>query len=198
MAGLPRRVRPLRHTILMMLALTATVLTALWGCAHKEATPLGIVPTERVFSTEAIYIKARPLGTEESTGIALFDELKDRGFIVIKTDIHNRSTSTVIYNVANTFIFVPPMDYKKPLDLSDIYFMVRRGSDDAAATMALSRLEKRLFSSSVRIKANGSAQGYLIFRPLSEPSKGSPVTLGINQLYVGTTAIDIRLRFRTE
>ena len=174
------------------------LLIGLAGCTPTPTKRLALIPVNTTFSTKQIEIRATPLSPEESTGIAYFDTLLKKGFLFIKLAIHNRSDSTVIYNTSQTFLFAGVLDYKKPVDLTDLYFMIRKDGKEAQTLSTLSGLKGVIFDASTRIKPSERVEKFLVFRPLARESHRTRAVLGLNQVYIGTGAIDVRLLFMVD
>ncbi len=178
--------------------LAVALLIILSACATGPQKRLGLVPVNTTLSTEDIEIKALPLSADDSTGIAFFDALLQRGFLFIRLSIHNRSDSTVIYNTSHTFLFAGVLDYKKPVDITDLYFIIRDEGAEPQTLSTISGLKKSIFDASTRIRPSEKREKFLLFRPLAGESRGTRAVLGLNQLYIGTRTIDVKLLFRVE
>ncbi len=173
-------------------------LVMLAGCVQTPEGRLRLIAVNTGFSTEEIEIKASPLGEVDSTGVSLLDQLAERGFVFVRLSIENKSPSTVLYNTSHTFLFAGVLDYKKPLDLTDLYLLIREEGAEPQTLSTLSGLKRFIFDGTTRIKPGERVERLLVFRPLAMESANTRAVLGLNQLYIGSDAMDVRLLFRVE
>lgn len=138
---------------------------------------------EGVFENGAVRLSARQMKpTEEAP--ALIARLLKEGYMVIVLSIENRSRAEMIYKPNYTALTNDKLDYKKPLDYTDLYEIDQDGVDS---------LKGLYYDLDLTLSPGEKASRALIFGPLTEGYE--KVSLEISDLYVGTRPASMKLPF---
>lgn len=127
------------------------------------------------------------------TNIDIVDELIAKGYIFLKLDIKNLTNRTkIIYNPALTSLTTDSLDYKKPLDYTDFYDLIK---ENVSAAVPLDRLSSIIYDNTQTI-TSGTVSKFLIFPPLSQDF--TTASLNIKDLYIGTKPYELSFPFRLQ
>lgn len=91
-----------------------------------------------------------------------------------------------MYNTSYTVLTSDALDYKKPLDFTDLY-------DITGGTGRLASLKGKFYDLNTTIAPGERTSRLLIFRPLSEEAEDAEVV--IKDLYIGTKTRDLSFPF---
>lgn len=158
-----------------------------------------------VFEGENFRIEARPLrppirpgDNAGTTGLpalpTLFGELLAENYVVLKVTIVNRSEEKLLFNPSLVSLMDNEMEYRKPLDYTGIYDIVRKKEGKGPPEVELARLKGKYYDLNETVPPGGKTSKLLIFKPLSE--RGKRAVLKIKELYIGTEAISLAFPFR--
>jgi hypothetical protein len=162
----------------------------------KEAGASGYSVTQgaAVFESNLIKITVRPLRPwENATGSAFIEELLEKNYVILKMAIENRSREKTLYNPTHTSLMDNEMEYRKPMDYSDLYDAVRGREKGKSREGELKGLKGLYYDLTATIPPGEAQSKLLIFPPLSE--KGKRARLRIKELYIGTDTISISFPF---
>ncbi|VAV83760.1 hypothetical protein MNBD_DELTA01-532 [hydrothermal vent metagenome] len=126
----------------------------------------------------------------------LLDELFEKDYILMQLTINNKSKKRITYNPSHTFLLAGKMDYKKPLNYTDLYDIVSEKEDEVLPEIKLSRLRGKYYDLNTSVAPGGRESKILIFRKLSKNSKKSKAILKMNEIYIGTKTRSITYLFR--
>ncbi len=126
----------------------------------------------------------------------LLNELFDNDYVLMRLTIKNKSKKRITYNPSYTFLLAGKMDYKKPLNYTDLYDIVSAKDDGIFPEIKLSRLRGRYYDLNTSIAPGGRESKILIFRRLSKNSKNSKALLKMNEIYIGTKTRSISYLFK--
>ncbi|MFQ5736583.1 MAG: hypothetical protein ACE5GY_06930 [Thermodesulfobacteriota bacterium] len=186
----PRRALPL-------LLLCMTVLAS---CAHvprgpKEQGYLYPAPdagkgnrsvgSEAIFENDSVRMAIRQMRKDEPAGVFIAG-LLDRDYVIFRLSIENRGAEKIIYNPSYTVLTNGSLDYRKPLDFTDLY-------DIAGGTEKLRALRGRFYDVNVTVAPGTRTSRMLIFRPFSEGAQDAE--LAIKEIYIGTGTERMAFRF---
>jgi len=130
---------------------------------------------------------------EEQT---LLDELFEKNYILMQMTIKNKSSKRITYNPSHTFLLAGKMDYKKPLNYTDLYDIASRKNDGVVPEIKLSRLRGRYYDLNTSIAPGDQVTKILIFRPPTRNSKRSKAIIKMNEIYLGTKTRSISYIFK--
>lgn len=122
---------------------------------------------------------------------ALIGELLDKKYVIIRLDIENRSAGKVIYNPTYTVLSNDALDYRKPLDYTDLYDI--KGSN---GENELAQLKGRFYDLTVTLLPGERSSRLLIFEPMSKDVKKAELT--IKEIYVGTDTTRVSFPFEAK
>ena len=199
-------------------ALTASLLlVAVAGCgslgeSKKKDAPRGIILTPApasakgyyhnmdtaVFENKSIRItisQTQPIkGDASSSKPGLLAALGNAGYLFLRMDIDSLGDKGVIYNPSHTSFLFGPMDYKKPLDYTDLYRIARMLYPDTPPERSTSTLRGAFYDLNTTIRPGGSSSKLLLFRPVKEKTRSAALTL--QELYIGTDTIGVTFPFK--
>lgn len=166
----------------------------------KESGPPGYLKVggAGVFEGEKFRIEAMPLRPRDTAGTtglpALFGELLAENYPVLKVTIENRSEEKLIFNPTLASLMDNEMEYRKPLDYTGLYDIVRKKEGEKPPEVELARLKGKYYDLNETVPPGGKTSKLLIFKPLSE--RGKRAVLKIREIYVGTEARSLAFPFR--
>ncbi len=157
-----------------------------------EKGPEGYLKTglEGVFQNKSLRVAASIIKDTEG-GPGLIGELLGKKYVVIRLDIENRSSAKVIYNPTHTVLTNDALDYRKPLDYTDLYDI--KGS---SGERELAQLRGRFYDLTVTLLPGERSSRLLIFEPMSKGVKKAE--LSIKEIYIGTDTIRVSFPFEAK
>lgn len=183
----------------------ACLILAISGCASAYKGPLRLYPAEIktdeyysnsreiTFENKSVRIAVKALKQgENETGVTLIDDLMDDNYVLLRMDIENHAASKlkVIYNPAYTVFTDDSMDYRKPLDYTDLYDLAK---DETEMETGVRKLRGRFYDLALTLAPGESVSKLLIFSPISENSRNAELVIG--ELYIGTKTIKVSFPF---
>ncbi len=123
---------------------------------------------------------------EAAPGGAFIAGLLDKGYVIFNLTIENISGSKIIYNPAYTVLTNDSLDYRKPLDFTDLY-------DITGNEQEVSALKGKFYDVNVTIHPGDATSRLLIFRPMS--GKAAKAEVAIKEIYIGTSTESISFPF---
>lgn len=130
-----------------------------------------------VFESDAVKISVRQTRKDEAHG-PFIAGLLEKDYVIFNLSVENKSAHSIIYNPAYTVLATDSLDYRKPLDFTDLY-------DITGSEQELSDLKGRFYDLNVTLKPGEKTSRLLIFRPVSREAAKAGVA--IKEIYVGTT-----------
>jgi hypothetical protein len=153
-----------------------------------------VTPKESIFENGLIKLTVTPLRPwANRINPPLVDELLGENFIILTMAIENRSREKALYNPANTSLTDSRAEYRKPLDYTDLYDIVKRRKEGKSPESELGALKGIFYDLNETILPGRKTSKLLIFRPLSE--KGTAAVLRIKGVYIGTDTVDVYFPF---
>jgi hypothetical protein len=116
----------------------------------------------------------------------LLNELFEKDYLLIRMTIKNKSKKRITYNPSHTFLLAGKMDYKKPLNYTDLYDILSKKDDGVLPEIKLSRLRGKYYDLNTSVAPGGTVSKLLLFRPMVKNSKRSKVILKMGEIYIGT------------
>ncbi len=170
-------------------------LFVLASCAHKGGTELypdmgvgkgySAIGRMETFENDALKIGMRQAVKNEPSP-QLVQELLKKKYVVMHLSIENKSEGKVIYNQSYTVLTDDALDYRKPLDYTDLY-------DIAENPGQLAEMKGKFYDLNVRLAPGEKTERLLIFPPLSKDA--TRVNLAVNEIYIGTGTISASFPF---
>ena len=154
------------------------------GMYHKEGTEEG------VFENGSIRVAVRHTKASDYEGSPILKNLSDKKYVILSVGIENKSKLRAIYNPSMTVLTDDSMDYKKPLDYTDLYDAV---IGDSALESGLSAMKGRFYDLALTLQPGEKTTRLLIFEPLSE--NAGKADLAMNDIYIGTDTVNLRFPF---
>jgi len=183
--------------------LSAIVLLVFFGCAvphgraylypddknlngpyHKEGTEEG------VFENSSLRVAVRHVKASECEDSPLLKDLSDKKYVILSVAIENKSKLKAIYNPSMTVLTDDSMDYKKPLDYTDLY---DAAVGNSGLESGLSEMKGRFYDLNLTLQPGEKTTRFLIFEPLSK--NAARADLAINEIYLGTDTLSLRFPF---
>lgn len=147
-----------------------------------------------VYEDAAVKLTVRQVSKGEVIGTnALLEELTARGYIIMQLEIINKSKHKMMYNPTYSTLANNVMDYKKPLDFTDLYDIV---AANESLEPELRALKGRFYDLNVTLYPNARISKALLFKPM-EKGVGTAV-LSIKELYIGTGVMAASFTFDLE
>jgi len=128
----------------------------------------------------------------------LLNDLFEKDFVLMQLTIKNKSKKRITYNPSHTYMLAGKMDYKKPLNYTDLYDIVSREDDGVPPEIKLSRLRGKYYDLNTSVAPGGRVSKILIFRKLTKNSKKSKAILKLNEIYIGTNTRSVAYLFRVK
>jgi hypothetical protein len=129
------------------------------------------------FESDAVKISVQQARKDEAHG-KFIAGLLEKDYVIFNVSIENKSAHRIIYNPAYTVLTTDSLDYKKPLDFTDLY-------DITGNEQELSGLKGRFYDLNVTLMPGEKTSRLLIFRPVSKEAAKAKVA--IKEIYIGTT-----------
>lgn len=126
----------------------------------------------------------------------LLNNLFEKNYILMQLTIKNKSKKRITYNPSHTYLLAGKMDYKKPLNYTDLYDIVSREDDGVVPEVKLSRLRGKYYDLNTSVAPGGRVSKILIFRKLTKNSKKSKAILKLNEIYIGTKTNSVSYLFK--
>ena len=149
-----------------------------------------------VFENVSVKISLERIkGLSEREKNPVIQKLLDENFVLLGMDIENRSGHKIIYTPSHTSLITGAMGYEKPVDYTELYYILRGKGEEAAAETQLASLKGKFYDSNTQVFPGEKVSRILIFKPLEKDTTGGSATLTIKELYVGTDTIDLAFPF---
>ncbi len=126
----------------------------------------------------------------------LLNDLFEKNYVLMQLTIKNKSKKRITYNPSHTYLLAGKMDYKKPLNYTDLYDIVSREDDGVVPEVKLSRLRGKYYDLNTSVAPGGRVSKILIFRKLTKNSKKSKAILKLNEIYIGTKTNSVSYLFK--
>jgi len=200
---------PLKHTGISIfleknaIALLLLIVTGLvYGCSHVEPATAYLYPGQYaiegysaegeavIYEDSSIKITARQIRKKTSLVSPLSRELFNKGFVLVKMDITNKSIHRVLYDPALTSLRDSKMGYFKPLDFTDIY-MMKIGKKKI--TSPLDGAGEVFYDLAERLAPKEVSSKILVFHALTE--KANEAELVMKSIYIGKEILDLTFNF---
>lgn len=172
----------------------------IYGCSASRGA-LRLLPDDKgpdgysrgshagVFENEHLKVTARQVNPVEfEDGPAILMDIIRKGYVILNLDIQNKSLVKVLYNPTNTIFTDDALDYRKPLDYTDFYDILKERDEKRIST-----LKGKFYDLDVTLLPGERSSKFLIFRPLSRGIKKAELT--IQEIYIGTETVRISLPF---
>lgn len=183
---------------LKFLVLLASFFPMLASCTPEPKVAMVLRPDEpmaagyertsedAVFTSEKVTLKARQVkrGSPEVEGY--LGELAEKGYVLIRLEIENRSDVKVIFNPVYAALMNETFYYEKPLDFTDLY-------DIKGGMEGLGALKGKFYDLSETVAPGRKVSKLLIFKPLEKDMVKAG--LSIKDLYIGTDYIKVYFPF---
>ena len=124
------------------------------------------------------------------------NELFERDFVLVQMTIKNKSKKRITYNPSHTYLLAGKMDYKKPLNYTDLYDILSMKDDGVLPEIKLSKLRGRYYDLNTSVAPGGRVSKVLIFRKLTKNSNKSKAILKMQELYIGTKTRSMTYLFK--
>lgn len=193
---------------LSLAAAAAAIILCSPGCAPKATGPLRLNPAgalytqasgyssdgkEAEYKDSSVTIKAAHVkGTDRLGGSALVKKLVDEDYVFLMVGIENTSSKRVVFSPASAAFKGKVVDYKRPLDYTDLYD-VARSMDGTDPDAELSNIRRNFFDLNVTLLPGATISRLLIFTPLS--GSDSSAELVLRDIYVGGETISVSFPF---
>ena len=197
--------------------MAALLLVTAFGCAStggpdKDAPLTGVTLTPApasakgyyynrdtaVFENKSIRItigQTLPIkGGASASSPGFLTILSNAGYLFLRMEIDSLGDKGVMYNTAHTSFLFGPLDYKKPLDYTDLYRIARGLYPETPPERSLSSLRGLFYDLNTSISPGGGASKLLLFRPVSE--KTGSATLTLKEIYIGTNTVSVSFPFK--
>jgi hypothetical protein len=112
------------------------------------------------------------------------------GHTIFSIAIENLSDKKIIYNPSFSHVVDNRLGYKRPLDYTDLYLLVRALDSDAER---LKRMKGRFYDLAETVPSGHRVEKLLIFPPLEERSTKASLTMA--EVYVGTETMKLTFPF---
>lgn len=181
------------------------VLIAFAGCAAKKVPegPRALMPAtpedqldEGYSSSEdaAVFegkgIKVTAAQTDGSSSGEFISEIGEAGYLLLRLEIENDSGANLVYQPSNTLITTNALDYRTPLNYTDLYDMALA---QGRSSEVLRSISGEFYDLAESIPSGARSSRLLIFRPLS--ARASKAHLYIKDIYIGKKATDLFFTF---
>ncbi|MFQ5586697.1 MAG: hypothetical protein ACE5GF_07745 [Thermodesulfobacteriota bacterium] len=183
---------------LFTLALSLVII----GCAAKGGVQI-LLPAETdltnytasessiTFADDSLKIAATPRHPYTSIDHpSIVQALLKKGYPIFSITIESLSKK-IIYNPSFSIIIDNRLGFNRPLDYTDLYFLVRSMDDGEEH---LKEMKGRFYDLAETVPPGNRVEKLLIFRPLEE--KSSKATLVMQEVYVETETIKLSFPFR--
>ncbi len=196
-----RILQPFKNAAMVLAFLILAGLVS--GCAHHGAeSPAFLYPGQYAlegYSTEGdsvvyedslIRITARQIRKKSALASSLASELFDKGFVLVKMEITNKSMHRVLYDPALTSLRDSKMGYFKPLDFTDLYMMK---IEKKGITSSLDGAGDVFYDLAERLAPKAASSKLLVFPALTE--KADEAELVVKSIYIGKDIMDLTFNF---
>lgn len=198
-------------TTLKILLIAATLLSAAASCSSPPKLPMAseLKPSppdedlpgystasdEGVYDNAAMRISASHLksvdGVYAKGESGFITSLIEGDYVLIRLTIENKSSGAkVIFNPAYVALMDNAANYKKPLDYTDLYDIVK-DKDETGRT--LTGIKGRMFDLTTTIAPGAKTSKLLIFNPFMEDA--SKAELVIKNIYIGKDTVNVMFPF---
>ncbi len=193
--------------------LIVIMLISLVGCAARNSKPKpplrlyqNLKKEKNDYSRQNEYmvyennnLKISVTSLKKCCGVAkneFLSALFHSGYIVLSMKLENKSNGTLIYNPSLTSILAPPLDLKKPLNYTDLYFSARSNDSSSLPEKKLASLKGKFFDRNTRLAPGRTVEKLLIFMPLKNNTRGHSAKLSVQEIYTGTNPISVSFLFK--
>jgi hypothetical protein len=177
------------------------------GCSTTPEGPKYLWPAESgppgyliihgagVFEDERIRVTVRPVVPGDGTiNKTLFKELLDENYVILDMTIENRSEEKIIFNPSYTSLMDSQLEYRKPINYTDLFDIVKKKKKERPAEFILTGLRGTYYDLNETVPAGEKTKKLILFHPLSE--RGKSAVLKIKEVYIGTDTISLAFPFR--
>ncbi|MFQ5329672.1 MAG: hypothetical protein ACE5D4_06770 [Thermodesulfobacteriota bacterium] len=181
----------------------ALVIVGCGGCGAKHGeleilspspTPLPSYSVSRhstIFADDSLRVVVTPLSRYRSHNQpSLVKAILNSGHTVFSISLDNLSDSKIIYNPSFSHIVDNRLGYKRPLDYTDLYFIVREMEHGEAQ---MGKMRGRFYDLAETVQPGKRVEKLLIFPPLEENSTKAALTM--EEVYVGTETMKLTFSF---
>lgn len=148
--------------------------------------------TRWVYEDKSVRVVISPPGEGVNAQEGSFtEELTKKGYVLVRMDIENLSGKKIYYNPSLTTFTDDSMSYRKPLDYTDFFEIVR---EDPQMEKRLSAEKAGFYDTAANIPSGASVSKSLVFAPISKDAWSAEVQ--IKDLYVGTDTMSLRFPFK--
>ncbi|MDH4227865.1 MAG: hypothetical protein OEV59_09005 [Deltaproteobacteria bacterium] len=127
-----------------------------------------------------------------------FAALNSLFFMFVEFEITNKSSKPFIYKPNYTHLRTQIGNYIRPSDYTAIYDILSKLYSEESPTPAMSEIRGLYFDSDITIPPGASVKRLLVFERLSKEALGMEAGLTIDELYIGTDAVDMALPFKVK
>ncbi|MBI5970095.1 MAG: hypothetical protein HY884_02955 [Deltaproteobacteria bacterium] len=156
------------------------------------------VSDEGVYDNAALRISARHLKSNDAVYAkgesGFLTALIEGDYVLIRLSIENKSSAAkVIFNPAYVALMDNAANYKKPLDYTDLYDIVKENDETGGK---LTGIKGRIFDLTATVAPGGKTSKLLIFKPFIE--EASSAELVIKNIYVGKDTVNVKFPFKVK
>lgn len=154
-----------------------------------------VASDEGAYDNAAIRVSARHLkstdGVYAKGESGFITSLIEGDYVLIRLTIENKTPgSKIIFNPAYVALMDNAANYKKPLDYTDLYDIVKE-NDETGRT--LTGIKGKMFDLTTTIAPGAKTSKLLIFNPFMEDA--SKAELVIKNIYVGKDTVNVMFPF---
>jgi len=180
--------KPVRLTLASLLLISIFLLSACASGPRPEGQSLypaeqkekgySSVGRDHLFENEDVRISIRHVKKGEARSGPFFDTLLEKDYAVFSLTIENKGGGDVMYNTAYTVLTSDALDFRKPLDFTDLY-------DITGDDRALDGVKGRFYDLNATVAPGERTSRLLLFKPLSD--KAEKAEVDIKEIYIGTS-----------
>jgi hypothetical protein len=173
------------------------------GCGAKHGELESLSPTRvahsnysvsgnsAIFAAGSLRVIVTPLSRYTSHNQpSLVKSILNSGHTVFSIAIDNLSDRKLIYNPSFSYVADNRLGYKRPLDFTDLYFIVREMEHGAER---MRKMRGQFYDRNETVQPGKRIEKLLIFPPLEEHS--TKATLTMQEVYVGTETMQLTFPF---
>jgi hypothetical protein len=108
--------------------------------------------------------------------------------------IENRSEEKIIFNPSHTSLMDNQLEYRKPINYTDLFDIVKKKEKERPAEFILKGLRGTYYDLNETVLPGDKTKKLLLFHPLSE--RGKRAVLKIKEVYIGIDTISLAFPFR--
>ncbi len=163
--------------------------------ADEDLPGYSAVADEGVYDNPAMRISARHLKTNDGVYAkgesGFITSLIEGDYVIIRLTIENKTPgSKIIFNPAYVALMDNAANYKKPLDYTDLYDIVK-DTDETGGS--LTGVKGRIFDLTATVAPGAKTSKLLIFSPFMEDA--SKTELVIKNIYIGKNTVNVMFPF---